>query len=199
MSNQLKFNLNTIVDNLNLINIVHKPEPIVIQNLRTQQTRYDNRNALDKSSTSQSNNYFEVIDEGKLSMYSYLIQRDLKTKEWLSKFELNNYNSTDPAAAAAAAAAKVSSNISKLAGNVDKNLPKQTSIEKVTHNKSVAFSTTVTNKKPKQVLKAAKVGQNEIADALYPTKLTNDYVELRKCCEDTVNTIEHLNSQLNEC
>ena len=198
MSNQLKFNLNTIVDNLNLINIVHKPEPIVIQNLRTQQTRYDNRNALDKSSTSQSNNYFEVIDEGKLSMYSYLIQRDLKTKEWLSKFELNNYNSTDPAAAAAAAA-KVSSNISKLAGNVDKNLPKQTSIEKVTHNKSVAFSTTVTNKKPKQVLKAAKVGQNEIADALYPTKLTNDYVELRKCCEDTVNTIEHLNSQLNEC
>lgn len=86
-SNQLKLNLNAVVDNLNLVNVVHKPSPIVIEKISSNgsNSRFPSTNLL------HSNSQFEYIDENKLSMYSYLVQRDLKTKEWLSRYESNNF------------------------------------------------------------------------------------------------------------
>ncbi|CAF0890421.1 unnamed protein product [Brachionus calyciflorus] len=85
-SNQLKFNLDTIVDKLNLVNIVHKPRPILIEKINSKDSNSRVRNDL-----FASNSQFEVIDEAKMSMYSFLVQRELKTKEWLSKYESNNF------------------------------------------------------------------------------------------------------------
>lgn len=86
-SNQLKLNLNAVVDNLNLVNVVHKPNPIVIEKLPSNEfnCRFPSTNMH------RSHSQFEYIDENKLSMYSYLVQRDLKNKEWFSKYELNNF------------------------------------------------------------------------------------------------------------
>lgn len=91
-SNQLKLNLNAVVDNLNLVNVVHKPNPIVIEKAPSNgsNSRFSSSNVV------RSNSQFEYIDENKLSMYSYLVQRDLKTKEWLSKFESNNFEQLVP-------------------------------------------------------------------------------------------------------
>lgn len=86
-SNQLKLNLNAVVDNLNLVNVVHKPNPIVIEKISSNE--FNSR--FPSTNLHRSHSQFEYIDENKLSMYAYLVQRDLKNKEWLSKYESNNF------------------------------------------------------------------------------------------------------------
>ena len=81
-SNQLKFNLNAVVDKLNLVNVLHKPDPIYIEKIPSK-----NNLRAHESSYFNPHSHFEVIDETKMSMYSYLVQRELKNKEWLSKFD----------------------------------------------------------------------------------------------------------------
>jgi hypothetical protein len=158
-SNQLKLNLNAVVDNLNLVNVVHKPQPI--QFVKTSSYA----RSFNEPSSSTAANRFEIIDETKLSMYSYLVQRELKTKEWLSKYELG----------------------------------KQEPPPKVEPNKP-ASQAPVKNPPPKP--NAPKI-QPKTADKpqfnkSHP-KPINDLVELKnKCCEDTVRSLEHLESQLSE-
>ena len=87
-SNQLKLNLNAVVDNLNLVNVVHKPQPIQFVKTNSYGRTFNEHTAAD--------NRFELIDETKLSMYSYLVQRELKTKAWLSKYELEKPTEPEP-------------------------------------------------------------------------------------------------------
>jgi hypothetical protein len=194
--NQLKFNLKAVVDNLNLINIVHKPEPILINKISSKNIAYyDGRNISGDFRAIKSSNCFEVIDEKKLSMYSYLIQRDLKAKEWLSKYELNN--------------ASQSSVDIKSVEKAVKHEPKKQPV-KSNENKNIAFSASATIKTSnviKPILKTKPLEQdvtNKIpthtsSASSISLKYTSEVQELKKCCDDSIKVIESLNSQLNEC
>jgi hypothetical protein len=189
--NQLKFNLKAVVDNLNLVNIVHKPEPILINKIGIKNhVHYDGRMVATSSDfrPAKASGNFELIDETKLSMYSYLIQRDLKTKEWLSKYELSNAVTTDKP-------------------EVEKKEVKKQTI-KTKENKSVAFSTTVTNKLPARPILKQPLEQ-DVSNRIQPAasvsstsnalKSGNEILELSKCCDDSIKSIENLYKQLNEC
>lgn len=162
-SNQLKLNLNAVVDNLNLVNVVHKPQPI--QFVKTSSYA---RSFNDPSSSSTANQ-FEIIDETKLSMYSYLVQRELKTKEWLSKYELGK---------------------SEPPPKVEPNKPASQAPNK---NPAPKPNTQKIQPKPKTDPPAADKPFNK-----FHSKPINDLEELKKCCEDTIRSLEHLESQLNE-
>jgi hypothetical protein len=195
--NQLKFNLKAVVDNLNLINIVHKPEPILISKINSSKSYYDGRNVSGDFRASKSSSCFEVIDETKLSMYSYLIQRDLKAKEWLSKYEQNN-------------ASQSSLDLRSIDKPVKQDT-KKTSVRS-NENKNVAFSTTVTSKVPnavvRPILKQKPLEQdvsNKMPSSIPSSsstsslKSTSEVQELKRCCDDSIKSIENLNSQLHEC
>lgn len=92
-SNQLKLNLDAFVNKLNLVNVVHKPQPIVIEKISSNNGRGNNDYERTYFTNANPTTSYEFIDENKMSMYSYLIQRDMKTKEWLSKFEQGQYDS----------------------------------------------------------------------------------------------------------
>ena len=80
MSNQLKLNLDALVSNLNLVNIIQQPKPIVIENV-------NNKIFSNYSHTQRNaNNSFNHIDEDKLKMFSFLAERKLKEQEWHSKY-----------------------------------------------------------------------------------------------------------------
>jgi hypothetical protein len=78
-SNQLKLNLDALVSNLNLVNIIHQPKPIVIENV-------NNKHLNNDYNQTYSNNGYNLIDENKLKMFSFLAERKLKEKEWHSKY-----------------------------------------------------------------------------------------------------------------
>lgn len=172
--NQLKLNRNAVVDQLNLINIVHQPQPIEIHRIR---------NGRSKSPSKSSGN-FEVIDEAKLTMYSYLAQRELKTKEWLSKFEqMNVSNSCDEA--------------KKVLG----------------HKKKVVINEKKINRAPKSILKSPsststiKPGSKQdlaqklaiITASEQPVKLVSEFGELKKSSDEAIRSLELMERQLNEC
>jgi hypothetical protein len=214
--NQLKFNLKAVVDNLNLVNIVHKPEPILINKIGiVHHAHYDGRNVGGSSefkTAVKSSGNFELIDETKMSMYSYLIQRDLKAKEWLSKYELNR-----------ASQDAITTSTAPSGGNVSKPILDKRDAKKVTsktnENKSVAFSTTVTNKNPitsKPILKQKPPLEQDVSNrissaivqsvngssstaSLNSAKSPNEILELSKCCDDSIKSIENLYRQLSEC
>ena len=79
VKNQLKLNLDAVVDNLNLVNLCHNPKPILIEKKSNQTAAGHARNYFGTNSIGKSS--FEFVDEEKMSMYSFLVQRDLKTKE----------------------------------------------------------------------------------------------------------------------
>lgn len=78
-SNQLKFNLNSLMSNLNLVNVIKQPKPIIIENVRQYHRVIPN--------TPQASSEFKYIDEEKLAMYSFIAKRNLQEKEWRSRFE----------------------------------------------------------------------------------------------------------------
>jgi hypothetical protein len=187
-TNQLKFNLNAVVDNLNMINLVHAPKPILIENLHanTSSNTLYGRNQTLYNSSKGSGQEFEFIDETKMSMYSFLIQRELKTKEWLSKYELDHFDETK--------SVKNQNNENREPSKAkqkpsDMKVPTNSN----SNNKISAFET------KKTVASAASKTSIRTNFSLHPTKSTNDLVEVKKCCDDTVKAMESLEKQLNEC
>lgn len=172
-SNQLKFNLDALVDKINLVNLVHQPQPIVVEKSHANQTNYgrnSNSNQIKKTNSS-----FELIDEDKLSMYSYLIQRDLKTKQWLSKFsdqipERDENNKPSKPAEQA-----------KKTANLDAKNPEL----KQERKKSISGESSTRPGKPILINKDKKT-ENEID-------------ELKKCCDETVQAVKALQENLVEC
>ena len=176
--NQLKFNLNSVVDNLNLVNVVHNPDPICIEkippNLKLNNNgringfgRLNNDRGVRFKTENEKANNFEYIDEEKLSMYSFLVQRDLKLKEWMSNYEK-----------------KVDEEPTKESETV-KN--KKESVEK----KSNEVKKTNESKKKNLVL--------ERPETQIISKSAAELNELKKVCDDSINCIEHLAKQLKEC
>ena len=84
-SNQLKLNLDALVSNLNLVNIIQQPRPIMIENVNNK--IFSNYNQNHQMMTS---NGFNLINEDKLKMFSFLAERKLKEKEWHSKYFSEN-------------------------------------------------------------------------------------------------------------
>lgn len=169
-SNQLKLNLDTVVDGLNLVNVVRRPQPIVFANV----TGTGIRNHSPPTRDSGLKDYrqstdFEVIDENKMTMYSYLVRREMKTKEWLSRFHLSRPGEERDE-------------------NKEKCAKKPTAGEK---KKTAVVSRTGTkNRSP-----GGRI--NRITG--FASKTSNDFVELKTCCDETVRSIEYLEQKLREC
>lgn len=155
-SNQLKLNLNTVVDGLNLVNVVQRPQPIVITGAAGRSYSPPTRD----HGLSRNQSGFEVIDEKKLSMYSYLVKREMKTKEWLSKFNLDY-----PGPASALESSKA-----------PEKKKSATSVPKVPTARKETRLSRVSGSKP-----------------------SNGLEELKKCCDETVRSIEYLEQKLSEC
>lgn len=174
ISNQLKLNLNSVVDGLNLVNVVQKPQPITIHNLSN--TRNFSPPTRDPNSSHFHNpSDFEVIDEDKMRMYSYLVRREMKTNEWLSRFHLTHPDSSQ------------FGNLenSKKIGDLNKPVDRKRSIA----SKSKTTTTQVkSNKSPSRV--------NRVISHAKPA---NELEELKNCCDETVKSIEYLENKLSEC
>jgi transketolase len=67
------------MSNLNLVNVIKQPKPIVIENVRQYHRIIP--------STPQESSEFRYIDEEKLAMYSFIAKRNLQEKEWKNRFE----------------------------------------------------------------------------------------------------------------
>ena len=190
-TNQLKFNLNAVVDNLNMVNLVHPPKPILIENLHANGSSYSlfgrNQN-LYNSSHGRPQQEFEYVDETKMSMYSFLIERELKTKEWLSKYELDHFNESN-----AAKNSKNKNNENKESSGIkNKHSNIATTNNASTSNKGSAFET-------KKIVPVSSKTSIRTNLSLQPTKSANDLVEVKKCCDDTIKAMENLEKQLIEC
>ena len=182
-NNQLKFNSNAVVDNLYLVNLVHDPEPILIEN-RSNLNRNPNdfyHGRLNSAKFKNSNSNFEFIDEEKLSIYSYLIQRDLKTKEYLNKFELEQFEKPIQK--------PIQLENNKKANKENKSQSSLKSSSSSNFSQKTSIQTEVTPR---------VTPPNKIHLQSNP-KVSNDVSELKKCCDDSVKSIENLESQLNQC
>lgn len=204
--NQLKFNLNAIVDNLNLVNLVHQPNAIIIdKNIKRKITNYERRSRSDFENNEKifnnTKNNFQYIDEEKLSMYSFLVERELKEKERLSKYnfiehqknELNKNDDDDDDIKIKKTNDKNKNNNFNSNDNLNKNKKIKKSPIK---NKHVAFSSSsslllLTNNSVKNNLNDNKKLQHKHSVTL------ND--ELEKLFQDSIKTIKYLEKQLNEC
>jgi hypothetical protein len=165
-SNQLKLNSNTVIDGLNLVNVVRKPQPIIIENVNHRNLSPPTRDVVFNKRSD-----FEVIDVNKMTMYSYLVKRELKTKDWLSKFHLNNAQSNN---------APNTQNVSS-----SKKTPEK--------KKSVMFlAENNLDKKTVNTLSPTRV--NRVF-----SKPNNELNELQNCCSESIKAIEYLEQKLNEC
>lgn len=167
--NQLKLNANAIVDPLNLVNVVHRPKPIVIENLGHGLSRAPSDFLIRPRSD------FEVIDEKKLSMYSYLVRRDLKNKEWMNKYHADQSLIHEEPTRDVDARPRT-----------DVNIKKPIKKKSVVFSSSTEFGRTPIHKSPTRSITSH-------------TKPANDLVELRNCCDETVRSIEYLENKLSEC
>jgi hypothetical protein len=180
-SNQLKFNLNAIVDNLNLVNLTHQPKPILIEkNYSNNKNKFYGR--INNEKRFHFENNFELIDQEKLSMYSFLIQRDLKNKEYLK-----NQNDFEPT-------------VNKENNKVHQKISIQENNSKSSTNNgnkaSVVISSSSVNKKIPQNISKSTVAVNKIQKQIKPSQDLND---IKKCSDDTIKSIENLLKQLNQC
>ena len=203
-SNQLKLNLNAFVDNLNLVNVVHQPKPIVIEkgisNDAALGSSFYGRKAGDgavRRSTNCSGANFEYIDQEKMSMYSYLIQRDLKTKEWMSKFESGKYDDLKKLCDERpnpATKAPYRNNIKK-ENDVDAYIQSQTK-----PGKQGAGQKHVTIASTSQVAKARPAFSSSSVSTQNNGPSSGDgKIDLKRCTVDLLRTLEHLGKQLDEC
>lgn len=169
--NQLKFNLDAVTNNLNLVNIVHNPQPISILKDSKVVSRDADRNVNNMKSS------FEYIDEEKLSMYAFLVKRDIKTKEWLGKYDQHDHEQLNEAMASF------------------NKTPKDHSVPNNTQHSNVIPNKKITNDKPKAV--ANDTAKKNLVNAGLNVK--TDHGDINKCCHDSVASIEFLQKQLSEC
>jgi hypothetical protein len=166
---QLKFNLNAVVDNINLINVGHEPEPIRINKKFVNTNNYSHVNPDRNVNMKPS---FEYIDEEKLLMYSFLAKRDLKTKEWLTSQSTSDTKQIQPV------------RLTKKFEEAKKPVSiKKTSFSSTNSTVRSASSAVAEVLKPIQNHSDKKIEVNEI----------------QKCCEESIRSIEHLHKQLQTC
>ena len=172
--NQLKLNSNTVIDGLNLVNVVQRPQPIVIENVNRAGRRNHSPPTRD-SDFRNSRSDFEVIDENKLTMYSYLVKREMKTKEWLSKFHLDYPNRSlveeNP---------NVKQPVAKTANEKKKRI--------MFNDESKKPNTSVSRKSPSRISRISS-----------DSKTNNELEDLKSCCDETIKSIEYLEQKLSEC
>jgi hypothetical protein len=169
MENQLKFNLNSIVNNLNLVNYVHQPAAIIFDNnqIRRKTFQYYGRNGGggELISNNDDENY-QFIDEQKMKMYSFLAARDLKEKERFNRYNLSI----------------IQQNVIK---TDNKALKKETKEPKTLNNKVKSTQ--------KQKIKSP-IKQNRPLTENVTTESLDTF-----CSTECVGTIEFLEKQLTEC
>lgn len=173
-SNQLKLNANSVVDGLNLVNVIQRPQPIVIHNLSGGGRNYSppTRDFTGRQSD------FEVIDEDKMQMYSYLVRREMKTKEWLSRFSLTHPDKL-PGPHGLEADAVTATRKPANGGFVRPIITRQPVSSRTSQSPSSSRRVLVNSKK---------------------SSSSNDELdELRTCCEETLKAIEYLEKKLSEC
>jgi hypothetical protein len=192
-NNQLKFNLNAVVDKLNLVNLVHQPAPILIEkSSNLSKNRFHSLTNSEKNVNFKSSQNFEFIDEEKLSMYAFLVQRDLKTKECFNNYEQEKFDQQ----------AEKDEEIRSVVQIWNKNVEKQSINNK--KNKSKATVISSLNQPPSFQLDASAEAKIPlVADGLkFPTQINkslNHLIDLKKCCEDSIKSIENLGNQLSQC
>jgi hypothetical protein len=205
---QLKFNLNAVVDNLNLVNVCHNPKPIIIQNNFTHgKISRDMSNNIENKTKSS----FEFIDEEKMSMYSFLIKRDIQTKEWLSKFELDQQNKQEAKLNESILSIKTVTNSTARKMSTDSlNKKQKFSNQETANSKNANTKNTNSNfsKPSAQINKAftselTNLDDNDLVPTKLPSALTKSAPsglnEINKCGEDSIKSIEFLIKQLDEC
>jgi hypothetical protein len=177
MVNQLKFNLGSVLDNINMVNIVHRPQPLIIEN-NVNHRRVAAERDLHRLGTSNS---FQYIDEQKLNMYTYLIRRDMQAKNTIGKYE--------PA----------------LIENLNDSLLGKDKIRKYTADKSVGLTKNVSDASMATAIKnesnwnekeKSRVGPGLSKKPMSPT---NNFDDVKRVCEDAINAIEQLKQQFIEC
>ena len=189
-SNQLKLNLNAFVDNLNLVNVVHQPNPICIEKKGAGPTIGARACAGTTafSAVRSSRQSFEYIDEEKLSMYSYLVQRDLKTKEWMSNLASSNVDE-----------------LKKLCKEKQpKRQAKEIDIDAFIQNQATSKATVELKAFNKPVVNENSSNHTASSASNGPLAKTKPstqeaQTDLKKCNIDLMRTLEHLAKQLNEC
>ena len=170
--NQLKFNLDTATANINLINVVHNPQSISI--LKESKSKNFSREADRNVNNIKSS--FEYIDEEKLSMYAFLVKRDIRTKEWLGKYDQHDHEQLNEAMSSFGKSDKVNNSTAPK----PETQPTKSIIKKKTEQ-----PVKDTAKKPSST------------PPILNTK--SDHADINKCCVDSVSSIEFLQKQLSEC
>lgn len=194
---QLKLNLNAVVDNINLVNVNHKPEPILIN--KTAKFNNFSRHDPDRNVNFNIQPSFEYIDEEKLSMYAFLAKRELKNKEWLSNE--NKCNNREN---------QLNESVVSVARSCVKEKPpvRKSSIGLSTGNStgSKVFSKNVpvSGKSGSGPLDSARlttarsmISSHRSEPPMPADKL--EFSEMKKCYMDTVRSFEYLHKQLDEC
>jgi hypothetical protein len=197
-SNKLKLHQKAIVDNLNLVNIVHDPEPIIFEKrIGTEKNDFYRGSSYFDDDTHQryqsASANFEFIDVDKLSMYSYLVKREFQQKEWLSKYYQNEQNNS------------YKNDIKEEPVKIPK------AVTKTESKKNVAFTgdNTIKNEQAKLInskssistITSSSTTTNRVNNLNKPimNKSDSEIADLVKCCDDSIKAIEFMEKQLNEC
>jgi hypothetical protein len=163
-SNQLKLNLDALVSNLNLVNIIQQPKPIMIENVNNK--IFSNYN----QPQSVGNGGFNLINEDKLKMFSFLAERKLKEKDWHSKYFTEN-----------------PSNLSNKKNTKD-------SSNKVIKNNKVKIDTQAVEKNH---IDEKNHKNFEILFNVIPLNVKIN--EMKAICKHLMSSVENLEKVLNEC
>jgi hypothetical protein len=192
-TNKLKLHQKAIVDNLNLVNIVHDPQPIIFE----KPISNDNKNYYRGSDYFDDDNHrknkptanFELIDVDKLSMYSYLVKREFQEKEWLSKYYQNEQNYD-----------KKNEEPIKIPRTVTKTESKK-SVGFTGVNTKIDEAKLINTKSSTSIISSSSTTTNRILTLNKPimNKSDSEIVDLVKCCDDSIKAIEYMEKQLNEC
>ena len=192
--NQLKLNLNAVVDNINLVNVGRKPEPILIN--KTSKFNNFSRDP-DRNVNFNVQPSFEYIDEEKLSMYAFLAKRELKSKEWLAKDCENNDNRENHLNESVISNSKPPARKPSLNG-----LASTTGSSKA-FSKNLTVSSKSSTINTGAGLDSVKVGTaRSLVNSHRSEQMPNselEFSEMKKCYLDTVKSFEFLQKQLNEC
>ena len=182
------------MNQLNMINLVHDPTPIVFERSVTTTMRAISgaNRATGGGGDNQPRFGFEMIDERRLSMYSFLIERELKAKQWMSQFRLNEEKQksgggqTKPSVATPRVDAKTKPSIAR-------QRPTNTT-EATTKRRSQSPAAAAAKSSRNRPM----VSNNVVADSAQ-TRRANELVELKRCADECLSTLDMLEHQLNEC
>lgn len=193
---QLKLNLNAVVDNINLVNVNHKPEPILIN--KTAKFNNFSRHDQDRNVNFNIQPSFEYIDEEKLSMYAFLAKRELKNKEWLANENNSNNreNQLNESVVSVARSCVTKPPVSK--SSIGLGTGNSTGSKAFSKNVPVSGKSGSGQLDSARLTTARSMISSHRSEPLVPTNKL-EFSEMKKCYMDTVRSFEHLHKQLDEC